>query len=476
MTTMSKGSNIPLSATTVRIQMQWGSAAGAPDVDASALMLTADGKVRSDADFIFYNQPTHSSGAVRHAGKTSGLSHVTDAVVVALSSLEPSIERVVIAASADGGSFGQVPGLRMVAVDEATGTELATFEVEDASSETAFVFSELYLRNGAWKLRAVGQGYDTGLAGLAEDYGISVDDKPAPAAAPTQSSTPAAAPPSWPARASTPTVSLKKAKLLDMEKKVGEQAPALLSLTKMAAVSLEKKGLGEHTARVAICLDISGSMNGLYRSGKIQALAERILALGLRFDDDGAVDVFLFGGKGKQVEEMTLANHRGYVDAAIRRAGLQPSTNYAAAMKLVREHYFGSSKPRRAPHSAALPVYVMFLTDGATMREQEAREQVMASSYEPLFWQFMAIGRSSRSIDAPASSGASRFGRRMSSWGGGEFKFLEELDDLGGRHVDNANFFAVVDPANIRDDQLFELLMGEYPGWLTQARTKGLLH
>lgn len=144
-------------------------------------------------------------------------------------------------------------------------------------------------------------------------------------------------------------------------------------------------------------------------------------------------------------------------------------------MKLVREHYFGSSKPRRAPHSAALPVYVMFVTDGATMREQDAREQVMASSYEPLFWQFMAIGRSSKSIDAPASSGGGRFGRRMSSWGGGEFKFLEELDDLGGRHVDNANFFAVADPANIPDDQLFELLMGEYPGWLTQARTKGLL-
>jgi len=101
---------------------------------------------------------------------------------------------------------------------------------------------------------------------------------------------------------------------------------------------------------------------------------------------------------------------------------------------------------------------------------------VVSSSYEPLFWQFMAIGTSSRSVDAPAPSGGGGFfSRKASAGGGGEFRFLEELDDMGGRYLDNADFFAVQDPANLSDDQLYDLLTTEYPQWVAQARAKGLL-
>jgi hypothetical protein len=268
-------------------------------------------------------------------------------------------------------------------------------------------------------------------------------------------------------------VSLKKQKLIDMEKKVASSSPALLSLTKKAAVSLEKKGLGEHTARVAICLDISGSMQGLYRSGKIQALAERVLALGLRFDDDGEVDVFLFGRRGHAAGSLNLGNHGGFTDAMLRRHPLEGATSYGAAMKLVREHYFGTGKRRKSSHPGDVPVYVMFITDGNATDPDVAREQVVSSSYEPLFWQFMAIGSSSKAVDA-APSGRRGFGSRMASWATGDFAFLEELDDMGGRYLDNADFFAVQDPANVSDEQLFDLLMGEYPDWLSQARRKGL--
>lgn len=465
MTLMSKGSNVALSAAAVRVELAWTAGPGVPDVDASALLLTEAGKVRSDADFVFYNQPSHASGAVAHVGKSGGV----DALTVDVGRLEPGIEKVVLAASADGGTFGAVPQLHLRLLD-AAGAELLRFDIDDASTETAYVFGEIYRRGTDWKFRAVGQGYDSGLAGLATDFGISVD-RPEPATAPA------------------PAINLKKQKLVELDKKLAAEAPAMLSLTKKAAVSLEKRGLGEHTARVALCLDISGSMNRLYRNGSMAALAERILALGLRFDDDGQVDVFLFGKDGHAAGALQLDNRADYIPTMLQRFGLEPATYYGKAMALIREHYFGSAQPRREPLSDTVPVYVMFITDGQTFDEDGAREQVISSSYEPLFWQFMAIGRSSGTVtpgaapsEPPANAGF--FGRRKppprqgpacGGSGNSEFRFLEELDDMGGRYLDNADFFAVEDPAAIPDEQLFELLMTEYPAWLTQARAKGLL-
>jgi stress response protein SCP2 len=184
-TSMTKGSNIPIGAAAVRATLHWTGGAGVPDVDASALLLQPDGRVSSDADFIFYNQPAHPSGAVRHAGKRGS----ADTLEVDLNALPAGVERVVLAASADGGTFGQVPGLRLEIADRTSGAPLAVFDMS-AAGETAFVSGELYRRGGAWKFRAVAQGYTTGLAGLATDFGISVDE-PAPPAVPP----PVAAPP-----------------------------------------------------------------------------------------------------------------------------------------------------------------------------------------------------------------------------------------------------------------------------------------
>lgn len=454
MTTMTKGANLPVAATRVRATLAWSSDV---EVDVSALLLTSSGKVRSDDDFVFYNQPRSPEGSVLHVGDPSGRQ---DAVEVDLSGTPGTIEKVVVAASVGQGTFGQIPGLHLRLTDSAGDAEIARFDIAGATTETAFVFGELYRRNGQWKFRAVGQGYDSGLAGLATDFGISVADEPA-AAAPVQP----------PAPPGPPAVSLKKQKQISLEKRAATEAPHLVSLVKKAAISLEKRGLGEHTARVALCLDISGSMAGLYRSGKIQQLAERILALGLRFDDDGEVDTFLFGRSGHQAEPMNLSNVRQYTADMLRRHALESSTYYGSAMRLIRRHYFGSDARRDTPHHDRFPVYVMFVTDGATFDEDVAREQVRSSSYEPLFWEFMAIGTSSRGLGG---------GRRRGLFGGGsggsrEFRFLEELDDMGGRFLDNADFFSVEDPAQVSDDELFDLLMTEYPGWVAQARARGLL-
>ncbi|WP_436788831.1 VWA domain-containing protein [Yinghuangia sp. YIM S10712] len=518
MTTMSKGANIPAPTTSLRAVVSWRTA-GAPDVDVSALLLADNGKVRGEDDFVFYNQPTHPSGAVTHAGKqTSPDGTATDAVRVDLNRVPSDVVRIVIGASADGGTFGQVPGLALKLLDEA-GREHAVFDITDATTETAFLFGELYLRAGAWKFRAVGQGYASGLAGLATDFGIAVDAEPEPPAPPTpmqapppstytppplppsavqtapnpavRTATPPAptAPPPAPAQpaASSGPVSLKKQKLVNMEKRLGEEGHGrLLDLTKKAAVSLEKKGLGEHTARVALCLDISGSMNSLFQSGKVQALVERVLSLGLRFDDNGEVDVFLFGQHGHEAGTLNIRQYQGWTNQMLQRYPLEGGTDYAAAMRLVRENYFKTSGPRHAPLADRVPVYVMFITDGMTSTEQQTREQVIHSSYEPIFWQFMGIGPSPKAVDKQDPAGgqagpkkkvklAERLQNKLIEKLTGGFAFLEELDNLQGRYTDNAAFFAVTDPANLSDEALFDLMMEEYPDWLNRARSMGLL-
>ncbi|MEV7951907.1 TerD family protein [Streptomyces rubiginosohelvolus] len=291
---MQKGTNVPVPAGAVRVELGWHAAPGAPDVDASALLLVA-GKVRSDADFVFYNQPAHASGAVRHEGKRTAPDGVTDTLLVDFGKVEPGIERIVVAASADGGSFGRVSGLYVRVTDAAGGSELARFESADATVETAFILGELYLRQGAWKFRAVGQGYSTGLEGLATDFGISVDEPqqapPAPQAAapaaPAPAPEPAAAPaaPQPPAPAAPPVTQpvrltkitlTKSAPSVSLAKQGGTSGALRVNLN--WEVRKQFKGWGAKLGRaVAMHADLDLDLCALYeltdgRKGVVQSL------------------------------------------------------------------------------------------------------------------------------------------------------------------------------------------------------------
>lgn len=188
---MLKGSNVPLDATAVRAVLRWTPGTGVPDVDASALLLGSSGRVRFDEDFVFYNQPRHPSGHVRRLPKRSVGDGLTDTVEADLAALDSSVDQVVIAASSDGASFGSVHDLRISLYDAAApdGDPLAVFEIRpETGEETAIICGELYRRGDGWKFRAVGQGYPTGLIGLATAFGISVDDGEQPEQSPPQSS------------------------------------------------------------------------------------------------------------------------------------------------------------------------------------------------------------------------------------------------------------------------------------------------
>ncbi|WP_329143218.1 TerD domain-containing protein [Streptomyces niveus] len=298
---MLKGANVPVTAPSVRVELGWRSAPGTPDVDGSALLLKA-GKVRSDADFVFYNQATHASGAVRHDGKGTGPGTVTDTLSVDLGRVEADIDRIVVAASADGGNFGQVPGLYVRLLDAASGAEVARYDSQDATVETAFVLGELYRRQGAWKFRSVGQGYSSGLEGLATDFGISVDEpqqaappaptapaRPAPVAAPAPPSytpPPPAAPPSAPApspvRLSKVTLT-KEAPTVSLSKQGGNSGEMRVNLSWQ--VRKQFKGWGAKLGRaVAMHGDLDLDLCALYeltdgRKGVVQALGNAFGAL-----------------------------------------------------------------------------------------------------------------------------------------------------------------------------------------------------
>ncbi|MEU8586008.1 TerD family protein [Streptomyces sp. NPDC048664] len=243
---MAKGSNLQVPTTALRVELGWRQGPGVPDADASALLLVSR-RVRTDADLVFYNQPAHPSGAVRHEGKRDAGGQVTDTLLVDLARVEPEVESVVLAASADGGAFGQVPDLHIRVSDAALGTQIARFDPV-ATVETAFVLGEFYRRRGAWKFRAVGQGYDSGLEGLATDYGITVD-RPRHAAAPppvpgTRVDLPAPPPPPAPQAPVAPPAPAPA------------PPPAPVRLTKVTltkqspSVSLAKQGGGSGALRV----------------------------------------------------------------------------------------------------------------------------------------------------------------------------------------------------------------------------------
>jgi len=177
---MVKGSNTPLDVTGVRAVLHWTPGPGAPDVDASVLLLGPDGRVRSDADFVFYNEPRHPSGLARHLPKKRVPEGLTDTVEVDLAALDAGVDRVVIAASCDGGPFRTVRDLGLTLYDTAGPQHAApvvSFEVvPDTGAETALICGELYRKGAGWKFRALAQGYASGLVGLATQYGVAVDD------------------------------------------------------------------------------------------------------------------------------------------------------------------------------------------------------------------------------------------------------------------------------------------------------------
>ncbi|MEV5016345.1 VWA domain-containing protein [Streptomyces sp. NPDC053780] len=459
-TSLSKGANLAVDSPAVRIELAWAAGPGVPEIDASALLLTSAGRVRDDGDFVFYNQPRHVSGAVGHLGKRGGpgapAGVTTDSVEVDLVSVEPAVERIVLCASADGGTFGRVPGLSMRLLDAASGTELARFDMT-AGTETALVGGELYRRQGKWKFRAVGQGYAAGLAGLATDFGITVDDDAPPT--PTPTPTPPPQPLSPP-----PTASAGPTRLTKGEEQLPVDMRKRLSLRKeQVAVSLRKHGADGVTARVILVLDASGSMSFLYSKGVVADVVERMAAVAAQLDDDGEMQAWTFASNPARLPDLRLGELPEWLRLHVRvgeislfrrgrKKGLDPRQVDMRAVGIQNEEQKVIAQVRAfvRENPAPVPTLVLFFSDGGVYRDAEIERELREAVEEPVFWQFVGLGRA-------------------------KYGVLERFDTLTGRRVDNVGFFAVDDIATVPDPELYDRLLSEFPSWITAAGRAGIL-
>ncbi|MGQ4429767.1 MULTISPECIES: TerD family protein [unclassified Streptomyces] len=256
---MTPGSNIPLSAARVTVDV-----AAPVRLDVSGLLLTGDGKVRSDDDFIFYNQPTGPGVTYRSGGGTA-----PDAITVDTGAVPPGIEKIVVTASPDaaGQSFQGIEPTATIR-DADDNSVLGTFTPPQLGAETALVVVEIYLRNGVWKARAVGQGYANGLAGIATDFGVSVEEPaaapaPAPVAPPTPTVQTPVAPPAPVTPPPPPAAPPLGAGKINLDKgRVSLQKNQTVSLVKggRPLLSQVKMGLGWEPAYRGKDIDLDASV------------------------------------------------------------------------------------------------------------------------------------------------------------------------------------------------------------------------
>ena len=201
-------------------------------------------------------------------------------------------------------------------------------------------------------------------------------------------------------------------------------------------ICLSKKPLNGLVARVGLVLDYSGSMDWLYNNGTVQSVIEKILPLAMEFDDNNTMECWIFENGYHRLPDINLSNYKDYVKTQIINKYNMGGTQYASVMKNVVKKY----------SNGKLPAYVLFITDGDNSDKSETDSIIIKASKSPIFWQFVGLG-------------------------GADFDYLQKLDDMSGRYVDNADFFKV----NKASDITYNDLLNEFPNWLEYDKVKDML-
>ena len=372
--------------------------------DCCCFGVDANNKLSDDRYMIFYNQTSSPNGEIKLVNSGSNAKFVLD-----LSKLPSSINKLVFTVSIDGsGTMGQINS-HVLSVSQANSSGLKmNLNGSDFHEEKAIISIEIY-RKDSWRLAAVASGFNGGLSELLKSYGGE--------------------------EIQTPSVPEK----VSLEKKLQENAPQLVSLAKPLKVELEKRNLQDQIAKVALVLDISGSMSGRYSDGTVQEIVNKTLPLAVQFDDDGELDFWYYGSTCRRMPSVNMKNYKEAVPRNWNNlmSQLGGGTDAARVMKDVIQEYEKSS----------LPAYVIFITDGAI--SYDVKPVIEKASKLPIFWQFVGVG-------------------------GYDYGILEELDNMTGRFIDNANFFALDDFKKVSNSELYSRLLNEFPSWLKKAKSKGI--
>ena len=232
-----------------------------------------------------------------------------------------------------------------------------------------------------------------------------------------------------------------KKSISNTEASQSTQTKPSIDLTKkkeeVHSICLTKRPLNGLKAQVGLVLDFSGSMYDLYNDGTVQNIIENALPLAMEFDDNGTMEVWIFENGFTRLPDITLNNCAGYVKREILGNYTMGGTCYAPVMKDVIKTYKDSK----------LPAYILFITDGDNGDQSKTTPVIKDASKFPVFWQFVGVGRA-------------------------RFSYLEKLDDLTDRYVDNADFFEV----NKASEITYRQLLNEFPGWLENERVKQMLN
>lgn len=231
----------------------------------------------------------------------------------------------------------------------------------------------------------------------------------------------------------------KEQSLVRLEKRTKE-------VSEVIKVNLTKHNLNPDTkARVAFVIDISGSMTSAYRNGYVQEIVEKIFPIAVKFDDNAEMDVWIFEDSFRRMPAMNKDNYYGYVQREILDKNCRfGGTSYAPVIKDVAKYYLEK-------HPEPSPVYVIFITDGDNFDKSETTKIVTDLSNYPIFLQFVGVG-------------------------GAGFDYLEKLDNMGGRYVDNADFFEATFDDFSKENNLYQKLLQEYPSWLANDKVKDMIN
>ncbi len=204
-----------------------------------------------------------------------------------------------------------------------------------------------------------------------------------------------------------------------------------------------KSSVAGSMARVVFALDHSGSMRNMYKDGTVQTLLERVFPMAMYFDDNAELDFYWFDSVYKQLDSVTPDNLDGYVSKIIlSKKDHFGGTCYAPIMQEITNR-FAFREP------AKIPTFVIFITDGANSDKTASKQVLTDASKHNIFWKFIGIGKE-------------------------KFDFLERLDTLKGRFIDNANFASVNDLGDLSDDELYTLLLDEYSDWRALCKENGI--
>ena len=220
---------------------------------------------------------------------------------------------------------------------------------------------------------------------------------------------------------------------IDMSKHKENLETVLIDMSKSG-----KTNMANHTARVAIAMDYSGSMSNMFANGSVQDVITRLLPIALKFDDNGELESWLFSNSFERMKPVTISNYENYVKKVMLNARMSMGgTNYSPVLKDM-VHYYKNIQP------STVPAFIIFITDGDNWDEEETNVIVRELSNYNIFVQFVGIGT------------------------GSTFNYLKSLDDMPGRKHDNTGFIAVKDMNKMDDKQLYNEMLRQYNDWLNK--------